>query len=203
MKWKTPGSGDKDKRASTSGKTTHAGRTSSDDQTTARPSSGASRSSPEWPSRDQGRKVTYYTGGGKPEVSDRTQLFGPTKAEPASKVNALSDPVVGWLVIVEGPGKGRSFELGIGSNSLGRDTRQKIALNFGDEAIHRENHAMIIFDPKSRQFYIQAGNASRNLTYLGDELVIAATPLRGGEILLIGQTKLAFVAFCGPDFSWA
>jgi hypothetical protein len=200
MKWKTPGSGDKDKRGSSSEKTTYAG-TSNDDQTTARPS-GGSRSSQQWPARDQGRKVTYYTGSGKSEGADRTRLLDPAKAESPSKNAAPSDPVVGWLVIVEGPGKGRSFEIGMGSNSIGRDTRQKIALNFGDETIHREKHAMIIFDPKSRQFYIQAGNASRNLTYLGDQLVIAPAPLRGGEILLIGQTKLAFVAFCGPDFSW-
>ena len=30
------------------------------------------------------------------------------------------DPVVGWVVIIEGPGKGRSLELGMGANHVGR-----------------------------------------------------------------------------------
>jgi hypothetical protein len=200
MKWKTPGSGDKDKPNSTSDKTTHVGRPSGDEKATGRPS-GGSRAALEWPARDRGRKVTYYTNESKQEGSGRTRLFDPSKAEAAGKNTGLADPVTGWLVVVEGPGRGRSFELGMGSNSIGRDANQKVALNFGDDAIHREKHAMIIFDPKSRQFFIQGG-ASRNLTYLGDKLVLAPTPLGGGEILMIGETKLVFIAFCGSGFSW-
>ena len=115
----------------------------------------------------------------------------------------MNDPVVGWLVVVEGPGKGRSLEIGIGANAIGRDSKQKIALNFGDETIHRTKHATLVFDPKSRQFFLQAGSDSRNLTYIEDALVLAPVQLHGGEVIVIGQTRLVFVAFCGPDFSWS
>jgi FHA domain len=219
MKWKIPGSGDdKGKRpsgpterkpSSGEGKTTYVGRASSDEQTTGKPSGGI-RSGPaqrlSWPARDQQqpKKVTYYSpGGGGDESSDRTQLHDPTKANAEPRAATQGDPVVGWLVVIEGPGKGRSLEIGIGSNSIGRDARQKIALNFGDEAIHRQKHAMIVFDPKSGHFFLQAGNDSRNLTYIGEKLVLAPIQLHGGEVIVIGQTKLVFVAFCGPDFSWS
>jgi FHA domain len=219
MKWKKPGSSDdKGKRSSGSepspgaGKTTYVGRSSSDEETTGSPSGGI-RSGPSprlpWPARDQqqqAKKVVYHTNGSSSvEASDRTQLHDPNKANDPSKpaVAKQLDPVVGWLVVVEGPGKGRSIEIGIGSNSIGRDARQKIALNFGDETIHREKHAMLIFDPKSAHFFLQAGGDSRNLTYIGDSLVLSPVELKGGEIIVVGQTKLAFVAFCGPDFNWS
>ena len=156
---------------------------------------------PQWPARDEGspKKVQYYSGGSG--NSDRTQLHDPNKA--GAKPASLNDPVVGWLVVIEGPGKGRSLEIGIGANSIGRDARQKIPLNFGDETVHRTKHATIVFDPKSRQFFLQAGSDSRNLTYIEDALVLAPVQLHGGEVLVIGQTRLVFVAFCGPDFSWS
>jgi len=113
-----------------------------------------------------------------------------------------SDPVVGWVVIVDGPGKGVSLELGAGSNSIGRDANQKICIDFGDQEIHREKHAAIIYDPRSRRFFLQSGD-TRNLTYLGDSVVLSSTELAGGEIIALGQTQLKFVPFCGKDFSWS
>jgi FHA domain len=111
------------------------------------------------------------------------------------------DPVVGWLVIVAGPGKGRSIELGVGANPIGRDVNQKIRLNFGDDEVHREKHALVIYDPRSRRFFLNCGDV-RNLTYLDDELVMTPVELKGREIIVVGQTSLRFVPFCGPEFSW-
>lgn len=215
MKWKVPGLGDdKGKRSGEStssgsssgaGKTTLVGRPRSGDETTGKPSGGIRGGSQrlQWPARDEGqpKKVQYYSAGS--DSSDRTQLHDPAKAAPAVRPASVNDPVVGWLVVVEGPGKGRSLEIGIGANAIGRDSKQKIALNFGDETIHRTKHATLVFDPKSRQFFLQAGSDSRNLTYIEDTLVLAPVQLHGGEVIVIGQTRLVFVAFCGPDFSWS
>lgn len=149
---------------------------------------------------------------------DRTRLYNPAAAAKAldqasqptgAKVDApampgdrSADPVVGWLVVVEGPGKGSSIEIGIGANSIGREKGQKLRIDFGDQHISREKHAILIFDPLSSRFFIQSGDV-RNLTYIGDELVLSPTELKGGETVLIGQTKLRFVAFCGPQFGWS
>lgn len=113
------------------------------------------------------------------------------------------DPVVGWLVVVEGPGQGRSLELGMGTNSIGRNSTQKIALDFGDDEIHRERHAQIIFDPRSKRFYLQGSADARNLTYIGNDLVLTPTELKGGETIIVGRTQLRFIPLCGPHFSWS
>ncbi|MGU3480150.1 FHA domain-containing protein [Methylobacterium sp. D48H] len=134
-------------------------------------------------------------------VLSQTQI-DPSIIRPAiTSAGATADPVTGWAVIVDGPGRGHSFELGVGVNSVGRNLDQKIALAFGDEGIHREKHAFLIYDPKSRRFYVNCGEG-RNLTYLNDELVLTPVEVFGGETITVGATKLKFVPFCGPQFGW-
>ena len=69
------------------------------------------------------------------------------------------------------------------------------------EQISRENHATVTYDGRHHRFYVQPG-ASRNLVYVADEPVMVPLELKGGEELLLGQTKLRFVPFCGKDFDW-
>lgn len=140
---------------------------------------------------------------------DRTRLYNPAAPSAAAPSAAAAgssrealDPVVGWLVVVEGHGKGRSLEIGVGANSIGRDKGQKLKVDFGDQHISREKHAILIFDPRSNRFYLQSGDV-RNLTYVGEDLVLSPMELKGGETILIGETKLRFVALCGPQFGWS
>jgi pSer/pThr/pTyr-binding forkhead associated (FHA) protein len=111
------------------------------------------------------------------------------------------DPLVGWLVIVSGPGKGVSLELGYGVNTIGRDREQRVSLDFGDEEISRKSHASVIYDQKSRRFFVQHGDGV-NLTYVNDEPVLRPIELKGKEVISIGNTKLTFVPLCGSDFEW-
>lgn len=111
-------------------------------------------------------------------------------------------PVVGWLVVVKGPGRGRAASLGYGMNPIGRDADNRVSLPFNDEQISRKKHAVITYDPRGRKFYIHHGDSS-NLSYVGEMPVLAPTLLEGGEtIRLGGQTVLRFVPLCGGDFSW-
>jgi len=111
------------------------------------------------------------------------------------------DPVVGWLVIVDGPGRGKSANIYSGMNSLGRAQNQRIRVDFGDEAISGEGAAFITFEPKRRTFHINHGGKA-NIVYLNDEAVLAPMPLAGGSTITIGDTKFRFVQLCGPDFTW-
>ena len=113
----------------------------------------------------------------------------------------MDDPVVGWLVVVEGPGKGRAVPLGYGSNSIGRGATDRIKLDFGDEQISRSGHAVVTYDPRGRQFYVQHGGGT-NLTYLGDQPVLAPTGLPALSHISIGHTVLRFVPLCGAEFDW-
>ncbi len=119
----------------------------------------------------------------------------------SSPVDALSDPVVGWLVIVEGHGKGHALQLSYGMNSIGRNKTERICLNFGDEEISRNKHAIVTYDPRGRKFYVQHGGG-KNLSYLGEQPLLVPAELHGGEEILLGQTTLRFVPFCGEDFDW-
>ena len=111
-------------------------------------------------------------------------------------------PVVGWLVVVKGPGRGRSVALGYGMNPIGRDAGNRVSIPFGDEEISRKKHAVITYDPRGRKYYLQHGESS-NLTYVGETPVLAPTILEGGETIRLGAgTELRFVPLCGADFDW-
>lgn len=125
-------------------------------------------------------------------------------AEPSAATAAhdpMDDPVVGWLVVVDGPGAGSSLRLGSGQNSLGRGQEARVKLDFGDSQISRSTHALVSYDPKGNRFYVQQGTGT-NLTYLNGEPVLAPTPLPSGSELVLGETTLRFVAFCDNDFNW-
>ena len=116
-------------------------------------------------------------------------------------VDAMADPVVGWLVVVDGPGKGNYLKLGNGQNSIGRGNSERIKLDFGDDQISRSKHAMLTFDPRGGEFYIQQGSGT-NLAYLDDSPVLAPTKLSTGSRITLGNTSLLFVPLCGENFSW-
>jgi hypothetical protein len=110
------------------------------------------------------------------------------------------DPVVGWLVCVEGPEKGRDYRIRAERNFIGRSPHMDIAIT-GDDAISRENHAVVTFNPKNGIFRIAPGE-SRGLIYLNDEEVLTPVVLNAYDKVEIGATKLTFVPFCGERFQW-
>jgi hypothetical protein len=107
----------------------------------------------------------------------------------------------GWLVVVDGPGRGCSCEVYYGMNSIGRNSSERIPLNFGDSSISREAHAYIVFDDKQGDFYIQHGGKS-NLIRLNDRPVLAPESLKRGDTIEMGNTKLMFIPLCDENFSW-
>lgn len=156
---------------------------------------------------------TRKPAGSKQDNSDdHTKIYRPSRpeAEQSSTASAAStnaqkdyaaDPVVGWLVVVDGPGKGKSLTLGYGMNSIGRASSERVVLDFGDEEISRTAHAQLSYDGRGRKFYLQHGGGA-NLTYIGDIPVLQPTILNGGEVISIGNTRLRFCAFCDVNFDW-
>jgi hypothetical protein len=150
-----------------------------------------------------------YGSNGSTDDDPHTKIFRPTAANAplntaggSVKADDFSiEPVVGWLVIVKGPGRGQSLKLGYGVNSIGRAPDQRVSLNFGDDEISREKHTLLTYDSKGHKFYIQHGGGT-NLTYLGDNPVLQPHELTGRETIQIGNTYLCFIPFCGPEFEW-
>lgn len=111
-----------------------------------------------------------------------------------------TEPVVGWLVCVYGTQKGKSFELYEGRNFIGRSSDMDVVLE-NDKTISRSKHAILIYEARKRVFLAQAGE-SRGLFYVNDEVVLSNMILKAYDELLIGNTRLLFVPFCGENFSW-
>lgn len=109
---------------------------------------------------------------------------------------------VGWLVVVDGPGKGASFSLFDGLTQIGRGEGQTVRLDFGDNTISRDNHAAIAFDAEQRRFFFGHGGKA-NLVRLNSQPVLSTETLPPNSIIRIGETTLRFVALCGEDFVWS
>lgn len=120
-------------------------------------------------------------------------------ATPAAATDALTNPVVGWLAIIAGPGRGTVLPLSYGVNDIGRGAGSRVRIDFGDAAIAPENQAAIIYTASSRHFYLQSVAAE---TLLNGQPVAKSAELTGGETLQLGQTRLRFTPLCGPDFDW-
>ncbi len=108
---------------------------------------------------------------------------------------------IGWLAVVNGPGRGASITLTEGLMQIGRNDDQSIQLDFGDTGISRSNHAVIAYDPEDRKCYLGHGGKA-NLVRLNGKPVLSTTPLSNGDTIRISETSVRFVAFCDDDFDW-
>lgn len=142
--------------------------------------------------------------GNQSEYSDvRTRMVSghaPSSEDKPSEIKQ-HDLAVGWVVVVEGPGRGCTKEIFYGMNSIGRGLDERIPLDFGDTSISRDSHAYIVFDEKQCEFYIQHGGKS-NLVRLNDTPVLAPATLNAHDMIELGETKLMFIPLCGDGFKW-
>lgn len=136
--------------------------------------------------------------GFQPEVQERDVFEA---KDPASSGNAEVMFPAGWIVVVSGPGRGRSFALHNGVSQIGRGEDQAVRLDFGDTSISRNNHAAVAFDDEQGKFFLGHGGKS-NLVRLNDKPVLSTEEMSDGDMIRIGETTLKFVALCGENFSW-
>ena len=113
---------------------------------------------------------------------------------------ARVDPVVGWLVCIEGVDKGKDFKIISERNFIGRSEEMSISIQ-GDSTISRKNHCSISYSPKTRTFMITPGQAN-GLVYVRNEAVYESRELRTFDYIEIGESRFVFVALCGENFDW-
>ena len=139
----------------------------------------------------------------RPTPNKSAQEKAPEPAAPAGHdVETIADPVVGWLVVVKGPGRGRALGLGYGFHSIGRDLGQRVRLDFGDQQISRQNHAKLLYDARSRRFFMTPAEGI-NPVYIHGEALLVPTEIKSGDRLTVGETELLFVPLCGENFDWS
>jgi FHA domain len=141
-------------------------------------------------------------GGGKaPEDTGRTRLAR-GKVE-VHRGEFEQDPVVGWVVVVGGPGIGCYRPIFEGNNTVGRSLNQRIPLDFGDDTISSEEQAYIRYDSAARSFLFVPNLAKTNVVSVNDKRPTGAVELSQMDVITVGRTQLVFVPFCGAEFDWA
>jgi hypothetical protein len=152
---------------------------------------------------------------GQPQASDRTlpanqdrkqRTAEPDQDEVTKRyslggVGERIDPVVGWLICIHGPEKGKDYRIRNENNTVGRAQDMHICIS-GDDQISRERHTVITFEPQRNTFHLSPGEG-RSLVYLNGEALLTHKELKPYDEILLGKTKLLFVPFCGDKFKWS
>lgn len=113
------------------------------------------------------------------------------------------DPVVGFLVVVGGPGLGSFRPIFEGNNTIGRTGENRIPLDFGDDTISAEAQAYLRYDSNDRSFLFVPNLAKTNVVSVNDKRPTGAVELKAMDVIVLGRTQVAFVPFCGADFDWS
>lgn len=126
--------------------------------------------------------------------------FGvPTMPGGGLSADSQLEPVVGWLVCIDGPLRGVDFRIHDGYNYIGREEGD-IHIH-GDSQISRQKHAVISFYAKRQSFHVGPADG-RNIIELNGEPVFSPVEMKSFDVLTVGSTKLMLVALCGEKFSW-
>ena len=110
------------------------------------------------------------------------------------------EPVVGWLVCVDGADKGKDYKLYGKNNTIGRSERMDVYIK-NDPTISRENHARLAYDQKHNDFHLIPADATNNI-YVNEEPVYIPTKIKAYDLIELGDTKVVFVPFCSDRFTW-
>lgn len=113
------------------------------------------------------------------------------------------EPVVGWLVVIGGPGLGAYRPVFEGNNTLGRHSSQRIPIDFGDESISGEEQVYVRYDSSDKSFLLVPNLTKTNVVAVNDEKPTNAVKLQAMDVITIGRTQLVFVPFCGDEFDWS
>jgi hypothetical protein len=111
------------------------------------------------------------------------------------------DPVVGWLISVDGQDRGRDYRIRSDNNYIGRAEKMDVCIQ-GDDTVSRENHAIISYDARDKIFYFSPGDG-RSIVRLNDKAIFSTAEIHAYDIVEVGKTKLVFIPLCGDKFDWA
>ncbi len=134
------------------------------------------------------------------ESQGKTVGIFSTGTASGSDDGAVVEPVVGWLVCIKGVHFGQSFNIAVGQNSIGRSEDNKISLK-RDNTVSRNKHAIITYEPKKRDFYIQPGEGS-GLSYVNGDYVTGFQKVKAFDVFEFGEGQYILATLCGENFTW-
>ncbi|MEP2653071.1 MAG: FHA domain-containing protein [Paraglaciecola sp.] len=108
---------------------------------------------------------------------------------------------VGWLVIINGPGKGTSFPLSVGVNSIGRASTNDVVLNYGDNKISRDSVCEVNYEQTNNEYFIVRGKTD-TIPLINGKTLRSDSDLVVSDVIKVGGTELIFVPLCNEKFQW-
>lgn len=134
------------------------------------------------------------------EEPERQQIRGAWDSEKTVALTEYEKPelLVGWLVCISGPMKGKDYRLYCGFNRLGRNMDSDICVQ--DPEVAGTMHCAVVYDEKGECFYLTPGKGSS--TYLNQEAIQKAVKLQERDRIQVGSSILEFVPFCKGDYTW-
>jgi hypothetical protein len=163
-------------------------------------------------------KQTMFQGGGGDEEKtalynspssrdeEKTVYHSPSSSAGNDSTQSEQDPsqpilLAGWLAVISEEGRGTSYTLTFGMNTIGRSDENHISIQNGDSSISREKHALIIYDYANNLFFIKHGDG-QFLSYVNGEVLLDTRQLKANDKIKIGSTELMFVPLCSEAFKW-
>jgi hypothetical protein len=140
------------------------------------------------PEEDRTRVV-----GTRPGEEEALRLEGDLDAVETQLVKRRSNNPMARLVVIDGHGLGNAKPIYPGTNSIGRDRKNRVALDFGDDTISRIDHAIIVCDDRSLNFRIYDGG-KLNPIHVNSVLVTGERELSIGDVIELGSTLLRLEA---------
>jgi hypothetical protein len=166
--------------------------------------------------QDDTERTAIYGGSSAGGISDDEKtVYNPGRNSSANATDAADgiagetiqeeddSPILlsGWLAIISDKGKGKSYTLTFGMNTIGRAESNHVSIQNGDTSISREKHALIIYDYENNIFFIKHGEG-QYLSYLNGEVLLDTKQLKANDIIKVGSTELMFIPLCSDQFTW-
>jgi hypothetical protein len=108
-------------------------------------------------------------------------------------VGRRSNNPVARLLVIEGPGIGNGRPIYPGTNAIGRDPKNRIALDYGDSSISRVGHAVIVAGRSAEDMRIIDGGKV-NAVHVNSVMVRGERAIAIGDVIEIGTTLLRIEA---------
>lgn len=170
-----------------------------DDIPATAPATGGFDIPPTIPESQPGFTPTDLGINSKPSVGWDVEDYGQTTPASVGGEEGF-DPIVGWLICVKGPNRGKDYRLHSGTNFIGRGKQNDVCIE-NDQSISNYHHVSVSYDEREKVFYITKGEV-RNPTYLNGKALRSDADLVIYDRIEIGNSELMFVPLCTEQFNW-
>ena len=139
------------------------------------------------------------------DITQKSQTISiPEKSSDVKKNTRMASKerklVVGWLVVVNGINKGKTYELFSGNNTIGRGERAAINMD-SDSGVAPGLQGILTYHETKNIFLIEP-NEKMSMIWVNGHPLRSREQLAAYTTVSVGNTEFIFVPLCGSLFSW-